>query len=123
MAATVRTQRAQRVSQHRREEVVVLRPVGALDGTLVGEVRQLALEAHAPVIVELTECVLVDPAALQRIALGWERYRPQLCIVCHRASGRQLLERAGIDQHLAIFERVGQALVARAESPDGWAPA
>ena len=123
MTADVRTQKTQRVSHHRRDDIVVLRPIGALDGTLVDEVRELALGAHAPVIVELNECVLVDPAALRRIAQGWELYRPQMCIVCHRAGGRQLLARAGVDQHLAIFERVGQALVARAEASGGWAPA
>ena len=122
MTATVRTQPALRVSQHRRDGVVVLRPIGALDRTLVDELRQLALEAHAPVVVELSECVLVDPAALQRIAQGWELYRPLMCIVCHRASGRQLLERAGVTEHAAVFERVGQALEARTGRPDGWAP-
>lgn len=115
MSATTRTQpdSTPRVVQHRVGEVVVLRPRGGLDRALAEDLRQLAREANAPVIVHLDDCVLVDPRALQRVAFEWETRRPEMCIVCPRNSARQLLHRARVDRELLIFRDVDLAIEAR----------
>lgn len=126
VTATVsREQDRPRVDQQRVDGAVVVQPIGRLDADLVGDVRQVALEAHAPVIVDLTGSVLIDPIAVQRIAHDWELYRPRMCIVCPRPTGRELLVRAGLHEHLAIFDDAEVALDAlrsSTDAADGWSP-
>ena len=118
MTATVRPQgKAPRITQTRMDGATILRPIGALDGNLVEDIREVALEAHGPVVVDLEEAVLVDPTPLRRIVLGWQLYRPPMCIVCHRPAALELLHRADIGQHVAVFESVEAALIG-----GGWRP-
>ena len=101
-----------RLSQYRRDGLTVLCPAGGLDRALVDEVRAAALAARAPVIVDLGDAVLIDPDALRRIA-DWELYRPEMCVVCPRSPGRELLRRVGVDELIAIFDDVDSAVGAR----------
>lgn len=124
MTATVRPHGGEaRIVQVRRDPAVVIRPVGALDEDLADEIRELALEAHAPVVVDLGDCVLTSRRSIRRIALAWQLYRPQLCVVCRRDSGRPMLARAGIADHLAVFDSVDEALESLQRlGREGWAP-
>ena len=126
MTATVRPERDRpRIEQERLDGAVVLRPFGLLDAEFVAEVRQVILGARLPVVVDLTGSVLVDPTAVQRLATDWDLFRPRMALVCHQVTGRQLLARAGLQQHVPIFEAVDDALAALASSTrvvDGWSP-
>lgn len=125
MTATVRPEGGEaRIIQVRRDPAVVIRPVGALDEALADDIRELALEAHAPVVLDLGDCVLTNRRSIRRVALAWKLYRPHLCIVCHRDGGRQMLERAGIPDHLAVFDSLDEAMDALHRfGRDGWSPA
>jgi hypothetical protein len=123
MSAPVRTQsREPRIDRHRCDEVVILRPIGALDRLLVEELRDLVLSARAPVVIDMDECVLVDPAAVRRIALGWDLYRPDMCMVCRAAAARELLVRAGVYQYVAVFEAIDLAVRTRRQQHGRWSP-
>ena len=126
MTATIsKGQDRPRIDQQRVDGAVIVSPTGGLDAELVADIRQVVLEAHAPVVIDLTGSVLIDPAAVQRIASGWELYRPRMAITCRRPAGRQLLDRAGLSDHVAIFEHIEDAFDALAsctEDFDGWAP-
>ena len=114
-----------RVTQLRRDGVSIIRPTGRLDADLADEIRHLALEARAPVVVDLDDCVLIDPAAVLRIVSGWEFFRPEMCVVSSRPGARQLLQRAGVDAELAVFPSVDHAMDDRADPTTGdrWLPA
>ena len=126
MTATVSSEHQRpRIEQERVDAAVVVRPIGGLDSDLVADVRQVILEARAPVVIDLTESVLIDPTAVQRFATGWELFRPRMAVVYHRPAGRELLARAGLHEHLSIFDQVDDALHALASSTqdvDGWSP-
>jgi anti-anti-sigma regulatory factor len=124
-AIVSRDQDQPRIDQQRVEGAMLVRPIGGLDSDLVAEVRQTVLQARSPVVIDLTGSVLVDPVALQRIAKDWDLYRPRMCVVCERPSGRELLTRAGIDEDLAVFDDVDealQALTSTGAGADGWTP-
>jgi anti-anti-sigma regulatory factor len=101
---------APRISQHRVGVVAVLSPRGGLDFEVAEELRELALGAHAPVVIDLGECVLIHPESIHRLAADQALHRPQMCLVCPRQSGRELLRLAAVDEHLAIFGTVEGAL-------------
>lgn len=123
MRTTVRTpQGGPRISEHRLDGVVVLRLTGGLDRALVDEVRKRAITARAPVIVDVDECVLVDPAPVQHLAMDWELYRPDMCIVTGCPGCREFLARAGIEEHLAVFERTDDAIDVRRSTGNRWSP-
>lgn len=122
MAITVppRSRRAP-ISQQRAGAVVILRPSGPLDDDLADDIREAALEAHHPVVIDLSDCAVVGREPAQRIAFAWKLFRPRMSIVCPRSSGRRLLHRAGVDSHVAVFPTVAAAVEAAPEA-DGWAP-
>lgn len=109
MSATVPTDASQIITEQQ-DGVVVLRPVGGLDRQLADEIRRCALEANAPVVVDLSDCILIDPASVDRLTLGGAWQRPPMSVVCHRASGRELLVRAGVHRRLPIFAGVEEAV-------------
>jgi hypothetical protein len=122
VSATVQAEpTAPRISQHRVGAVAVLCPRGGLDFEVAEELRELALGAHAPVVIDLRECVLIHPESIHRLAVDRALYRPQLCLVCPRQSGRELLRLAAVDEHLAIFATVERALEAL-ERGKQWTP-
>lgn len=118
MTATVRTQgQTSHITQNRLDGVSIIRPAGALDRTLADDIRECSCEAHTPVVIDLTDCVLTDAASLRRVAVEWQLYRRHMCVVSPRATARRLLRRSGIDQHVPVFRSVDEAMQAR-----GWRP-
>ena len=105
-----------RVDRQRIGEMTVLRPRGRLDRDLADDVRQFALEAHGPVVIDLDDCALIDPASVQRLAFEWELYRPEMCVVSSRNATRELLHLASVDQELPVFADVDHAADARQAS-------
>lgn len=65
-----------RITQSRLEGVAVIRATGTLDCDLADDIRELSLDAHAPVIIDLTDCVLSETDPVRRIAADWQLYRP-----------------------------------------------
>lgn len=110
MNATVRAQgRSSRITQRREDDVSVIRPTGALDRDLADDIRERCLEAHRPVVIDFTDCVLTDIASLRRVVLEWQLYRPHMCIVSPRAT---VLRRAAVDHHVPVFRSVEEAMEA-----------
>ncbi len=111
---------ASRLEQVRTGDVVVLRPVGRLDEALADDIRERALGAHAPVVIDLDRCLQVDVAAIERIASAWTMYRPEMCFACTEVGDRRMLEAHQPEGALAVFASVEQAVAARAGLPGGW---
>lgn len=111
---------ASRLEQIRTDEVVVLRPVGHLDDALADDIRERALEARAPVVVDLDACHQLDASAIDRIASSWTFFRPEMCFVCSAPVDRDLLAARRGAGSLAVFASVGDAVAARAGDVGGW---
>jgi anti-anti-sigma regulatory factor len=109
------------VAQQRRDGVVVLQPLGRLDDALADELRLLALEAHAPVVIHLDRCTTFEASAIDRLASAWQLHRPQLSLVAGDTGDRFMLERLASTWSVAVFGRVDDAIEARRRGPDGWA--
>ena len=105
-----------RVERLRIGDMTVLRPRGGLDRDLADDVRQFALEAHGPVVIDLDECILVDPRSVQRLAFEWEMYRPEMCVVSSRNATRELRHHVRVDEELLVFDDVDRALEDRRAS-------
>ena len=107
-----------------RGDIVVLRPTGALDAATIDRVRAAVRAAGGPVVIDLDECVLVDPAALE--AVVHDDSRPDrldpadVSIACGRLSCRTLLSRAGVTRRFAVFARIEDAVQARILWQDGY---
>jgi len=110
---------------------VVVEVSGLADATCaVTLARELsALEPQDRVIVDLSDAVLVSPAALcdlidEVIATGDDPDR--ICLVCERLSTHVLLRRYGATEQAAVFGTVSDALQALMMQVDGygagWAP-
>jgi anti-anti-sigma regulatory factor len=110
---------------------VVVEVSGLADATLaVTLARELSvLEPDDRVVVDLSDAVLVGPAALcdlidEVVAAGEDPDR--ICLVCERLSTQVLLRRYGATEQAAVFGTVNdalQALVMKAEGyGGGWAP-
>ncbi len=109
------------VSVRRSHDVVVVRPRGGLDAALADELRSTVLDTSGPVVIDLDECVLIDPASLERLAADPALPETsELAIACRRLSCRQLLVRSGIGDHVAIFGRLEDALQAREFARSGY---
>jgi anti-anti-sigma factor len=109
------------------EDVVVLRPLGALDERLADRVRSAIDAATDPVVVDLDDCVLIDPAALGLVVP--QRHpgsTAEVCLVSRRVSCRELIDRSGVSDRVAVFCGVDDAvqaqLFARSGYGAGWAP-
>jgi anti-anti-sigma regulatory factor len=113
------------------ELAVVVEVSGLADATLAATLaRELSfLEAEDRVIVDLTDAVLVGPAALcdlidEVVATGEDPDR--ICLVCERLSTQVLLRRYGATEQAAVFGTVNDALQALMMQVEGygagWAP-
>jgi hypothetical protein len=110
-----------------RDGVIIVTPVETLRDPLpAGLVEQLeALIAGRPVIVDLSQIILVSAAPVTGLA-GWvigASHQPdQCCLVCPRATARALLRTWHVTRCLAVFGSVGDALQARRFGHDGYGP-
>lgn len=111
---------ASRLEQVRTKDVVVLRPVGTLDDTLADDIRERALEARAPIVIDLDGCLHLEGSAVQRIASSWTLYRPEMCFACSSVGDRRMLEGFQSDGALAVFASVDQAMAVRGGVAGGW---
>lgn len=111
---------ASKLEQVRTDEVVVLRAAGTLDDLLADDIRVRALEAHAPVVIDLDACEHVEGSAVERIASAWTLYRPEMCFSCSEAAARRKLESFHVEGALAVFDSVEQAVAVRGGAARGW---
>jgi hypothetical protein len=104
---------------------VVIVTLGALGDPLPAQlVEQLeALIADRPVIIDLTEIILVSAAPAVGLA-GWiisaSQHPDQCCLVCPRATARALLRKWHVTRCLAVFGSIGDALQARRFDDEGY---
>lgn len=107
-------------------EIDVVRPHGRLDVAGVEAVRRAIAAATGPVVVDLDECVVTGAAALGQLRAATNDSGRAVCFVSRRITCRVLLQRAGIAERVAVFERLEDALHARtrehAGAGYGWAP-
>jgi hypothetical protein len=71
------------------------------------------------VIVDLDDCILVQPRPLDAFDGARATADVELCFVSRRLTCRQLLARAGLAHRYAVFTRVGDALQARRFAEEG----
>jgi len=100
------------VARRRTEDAVVLLPTGDLDEPLVDELRIQALEAHAPVIIDLDGCMRLDGAALCKLASAWPLYRPAMHLVCSSPGDRGMLALLDVPDPLPVHATVDEAFAA-----------
>ncbi len=106
-----------------RRGVLVLRPTGRLDRSTAERLRRDAASATGPVVVDLDDCVLVDPTAIDAIDVDGDGDGDlEVCIVCRRLSCRRLLARVGVTDRFAVFQRLEDALQARVLANAGYGP-
>ena len=102
------------------EGVLVLSPQGGLDAASAGALDRLLSEATVPVVVDLNDCIVVDPHLLrgeqQRLFDGAR----ELCVTCRRLSARRLLARTAALDDVVVFQSVQDALQARAMQRAGY---
>lgn len=108
-----------------RDGVVIVTPVGALHDPLpVALVERLeAVTSGRPVIVDMSEVILVSAAAVTGL-VAWviaaTQEQGQCCLVCPRATAQALLGRWHVTRCLAVFRSVGDALQARRFGDEGY---
>jgi anti-anti-sigma regulatory factor len=102
-------------------DVLVVTPRGALDAATVSQITGALRNARSAAIVDLDECIVADPAALDPVALDrCMSAAAELCVTCRRLSCRRLLARVGVTDRLAVFQRVEDALQARILARSGY---
>lgn len=111
---------ASKLEQVRTADAVVLRPVGTLGDALADDIRERALGAHAPVVIDLDACVRIEASAVERISSSWTLFRPEMCFAGGTAADRRMLESQQLAGSLAVFASVDQALEARAGTVGNW---
>ena len=102
------------------EGVLVLRPLGALDRRLAERLRSAIASASTPVVVDLDDCVLIDPASLEHLADPVPDRA--VCMVSRREPCRELLDRTGVTDRVAVFKGVDDAVQARLFARSGYGP-
>ena len=72
-------------------------------------------------MLDLSDCVLCDIAVLAEVdPAAWDLASDQVCVVCGRLTGRQLLARIGLADRFAVFGRPEDALQARVLCESGY---
>lgn len=103
------------------DDVLVLSPQGGLDAAVVDELSSAVRAATSPVLIDLNDCIVVDPHLLRSSRLRRElRAARDVCIACRRLTARRLLARTSVLEHVAVFQSVQDALQARVLQRDGY---
>ncbi len=72
-------------------------------------------------MLDLSDCILCDIAVLAEVDPAvWGLASDQVCVVCSRLTGRQLLSRIGVADRVAVFGRREDALQARILCESGY---
>jgi hypothetical protein len=102
--------------------VLVLAPGGVLDRTSLRQLDQaITADDERPVAIDLTECTLAERSVLDRLdPPRWARTSAQVCVICNRLSGRQLMARAGVIHRFSLFARIEDALQSRVLADSGY---
>lgn len=91
--------------------VLVLAPRGVLDRSSLRQLDQVIAGEDGPVAIDLTECTLAERSALERLdPRRWDRTSAQVCVICNRLTGRQLMARSGVIHRFCLFQRIEDAL-------------
>lgn len=112
-----------------RQGVLVLRPQGPVDSSVIERVRTLVRDASTPVVIDLDESILVDRAALDEVVRR-RSFVPSpsfdMCLVSKRLSCRRLLGHVGLSATIAVFQSIEDAIQARLHEAagygSGWRP-
>ncbi len=91
--------------------VLVLAPSGVLDRASLRQLDQAMAAADGPVAIDLTECTLAERSVIERLdPRRWARTPAQVCVICNRLTGRQLMARSGVVHRFSLFQRIEDAL-------------
>ena len=96
-------------------DTLVVGPLEVFDQPMLSAVDELVSEwPDGPVVIDLNHCVLTSTPVLVGLdPARWGRTDAEVCLVCSRLSGRQLLARAGATARMALFQRTEDALQAK----------
>lgn len=102
--------------------VLVLAPRGVLDRSSLRQLDDaISDDEDRPVAIDLTECTLVERSVLERLdPRRWARTSAQVCLICNRLTGRQLMARTGVIHRFSLFHRVEDALQSRIMADSGY---
>lgn len=95
------------------DDVLIVRPIGRLDRSVVAQLRDEVRHVDVPVVVVLDECIVVEPGALLELDPTSGGSPSELCLVSGRFTCRLLLGRAGVSARFAVFEHLDDAVRAR----------
>lgn len=103
------------------DDVLVLRPQGGLDRSVVETLEQMIVSADSAVLVDLNDCIIVDPHVLD-VADRQRRFgsEHEICLTCRRLSARRLLARTRALADVPMFRSVQDALQARLMQRQGY---
>lgn len=91
--------------------VLVLAPRGVLDRASLRALDAAMDAEDGPVALDLTECTLAERSVLERLdPRRWARTSAQVCVICNRLTGRQLMARSGVVHRFSLFQRIEDAL-------------
>ncbi len=91
--------------------VLVLAPRGVLDRASLRQLDQAIAGEVGPIAIDLTDCTLAERSALERLdPRRWARTSAQVCVICNRLTGRQLMARSGVIHRFSLFQRIEDAL-------------
>lgn len=91
--------------------VLVLAPRGVLDRASLRELDRVLGAETGPVAIDLTDCTLAERSVLERLdPRRWARTSGQVCLICNRLTGRQLMARSGLVHRFTLFQRIEDAL-------------
>lgn len=81
---------------------------------------------RSPVVIDLDDCIIIDPGALGRLATAGRRQQGTTAISSRRLSGRRLMARFGVTERIPVFACVEDAVQAwvlgEAGYGRGWRP-
>lgn len=101
------------IQVRQRGDVLVIRPLGALDRRSLPRIRAAVLGAGHAAVLDLDGCVLVDPRMLAAadFAAG-DGEAPEVHIVSGRLSCRRLLARVGATERHQVHRSIEEAIQA-----------
>lgn len=114
-----------RMRVHVQRDVTIVTLDGGLDAAFATEIAPTipgALAGAEAVVLDVDQVTLIDRAGFDTLAEAFGRAAAGLdcCIVASRLSGRMVLERWGVTEHLAVFMSVADALQARTFQTNGY---
>jgi hypothetical protein len=113
---------APRLRQQDASGVLVVTAQGVFDDAALHQLDEVlgATPRRRPAAIDLTECALAEPSVLQQLdPRRWARSSTDVCVVCHRLTGRRLMMRTGMAHRFSLFASVEDALRSHRSSSGG----